>query len=497
MLIVGIIVLLILSILWLLSRECNVEYFKQLDKKDDPFRMLYPLILYVKTVVSKIFVVKKQKKRIFEELYLIRAEEMQTLHFYRKVSLVIIVGILSLILSIIADFSMSDGIIIKDEIIRPMVGKGESSINIMYESGNGFIGNIDVKVSEKQLSGKSLDLLFQKAKEYIDSEILGSNTSFNDVTSDLVLKESIPSMSMKLTWNVSDSTYVNSQGKVLNDNLDEEGIMVELKAVMTYYEHETLYSRWVHIMPKRYSEKELFDKTLQETLNEIDVSTREEDAFKLPKKIDEYTLIWNLEEESSGKYILILGLVASACVMIGMETSLKSKQKHRNLQMLIDYPEIISKFTLLLNAGMTIRAAFERITYDYLKKKKRDANREKKNREIKEREVERYAYEELVLVVRELELGKPEAMVYDAFGQRCSLMCYLRFSTIIVQNMKKGTKGIVPMLELEALDAFAERKETAKRLGEEAGTKLLGPMVGMLFIVLLIVLVPAFLNFSF
>ena len=41
---------------------------------------------------------------------------------------------------------------------------------------------------------------------------------------------------------------------------------------------------------------------------------------------------------------------------------------------------------------------------------------------------------------------------------------------------------------------FEERKARAKRLGEEAGTKLLVPMFFMLAVVLVIVIVPAFMS---
>jgi len=64
------------------------------------------------------------------------------------------------------------------------------------------------------------------------------------------------------------------------------------------------------------------------------------------------------------------------------------------------------------------------------------------------------------------------------------------------QNLKKGTKGLAQMLENESLEAFEERKNIAKRLGEEAGTKLLAPMAIMLIIVMIIVIVPALLSFS-
>ena len=47
---------------------------------------------------------------------------------------------------------------------------------------------------------------------------------------------------------------------------------------------------------------------------------------------------------------------------------------------------------------------------------------------------------------------------------------------------------------MEAIQAFEDRKARARRLGEEAGTKLLLPMFLMLTVVLVIVIVPAFLS---
>ena len=55
-------------------------------------------------------------------------------------------------------------------------------------------------------------------------------------------------------------------------------------------------------------------------------------------------------------------------------------------------------------------------------------------------------------------------------------------------------KGLTQMLKLESIQAFEERKARAKKLGEEAGTKLLFPMFLMLAVVLIIVIVPAFMS---
>ena len=48
------------------------------------------------------------------------------------------------------------------------------------------------------------------------------------------------------------------------------------------------------------------------------------------------------------------------------------------------------------------------------------------------------------------------------------------------------------MLKFEAIQAFENRKSLAKRKGEEAGAKLLMPMMGMLAVVFVMIMAPAF-----
>ena len=65
---------------------------------------------------------------------------------------------------------------------------------------------------------------------------------------------------------------------------------------------------------------------------------------------------------------------------------------------------------------------------------------------------------------------------------------------LLNQNLRKGTKGLTNLLQREAQEAFEERKNMAKKLGEEAGTKLMIPLFLMLAVVFVIVTVPAFLT---
>ena len=148
--------------------------------------------------------------------------------------------------------------------------------------------------------------------------------------------------------------------------------------------------------------------------------------------------------------------------------------------MLLDYPEIVNKFTIYTGAGLTIRRAWEKIVMEYEKSEKL--------------EMKRYAYEEMKLSWRELESGIGEQECYEHFGERCRLQPYLKLGALLSQNLRKGTKGLSELLRAETDLAFEERKAAALRMGEEAGTKLLLPMFLMLSVVLLIVIVPAFLS---
>lgn len=56
---------------------------------------------------------------------------------------------------------------------------------------------------------------------------------------------------------------------------------------------------------------------------------------------------------------------------------------------------------------------------------------------------------------------------------------------------QEGTVGIGRILAKESEDAFSQRKTMAQRLGEEAGTKLLFPMLMMMVVIMVILVVPA------
>ncbi|MDE6908442.1 MAG: type II secretion system F family protein, partial [Lachnospiraceae bacterium] len=154
--------------------------------------------------------------------------------------------------------------------------------------------------------------------------------------------------------------------------------------------------------------------------------------------------------------------------------------EQRRRELLLDYPEIVNKLALYMGAGMTIRNAFFKMGEDYKKQKKVQ---------------KRYVYEEILIACNELQGGRSEMEAYDHFGRRCQVQAYLKLSALLSQNLRKGSNDLLQMLRQEADNAFAQRKGLAKKLGEEAGTKLLLPMMMMLCIVMVIIIIPAYFSF--
>ena len=68
----------------------------------------------------------------------------------------------------------------------------------------------------------------------------------------------------------------------------------------------------------------------------------------------------------------------------------------------------------------------------------------------------------------------------------------MRLSTLLMQNLKKGNSTLLERLAEEADKAGEEQLQSVRQLGEEAGTKLLLPMVMLLFVVMIMVMLPAF-----
>ena len=228
------------------------------------------------------------------------------------------------------------------------------------------------------------------------------------------------------------------------------------------------------------NETEQRQKELREIIEEYNQQKQDPDYYYLPDQWDGQKLIWQKSGDQTGSLLASLAFFAAFVVMLKKAKEQQEEMAKRAEQLLMDYPSLIMKFTLLIQAGMTARKVFQKMSADYMR------NRSKTGR---------YAYEAITIMCHEMDSGVAEMEAYRRFGERCGQMKYKTFSTILIQNLQKGSHRMADLLEKEALEAWDERKRKARVLGETAATKLLVPMVMMLAVVMAIIMIPAFLSF--
>lgn len=221
-------------------------------------------------------------------------------------------------------------------------------------------------------------------------------------------------------------------------------------------------------------------KQIQDEISRYNEEKQDPDYYYLPNELEGKTLEWEKPADTSGALLAALCLAAGIALMILKEREGQAEEAKRREQMLMDYPGLLMKFTLLVQAGMTARKAFQKMAVDYSRKQ----NKQK-----------RYAYEEIKIICYEMDSGISEGEAYRRFGERCGQVKYKTFATLLIQNLQKGSRHLADMLERESMEAWDERKRRARVLGEAAATKLLFPMVLMLVVVMAVIMIPACLAF--
>ncbi len=265
---------------------------------------------------------------------------------------------------------------------------------------------------------------------------------------------------------------------IMSTDIVPTGTDGETKYLKTQY-HSAPYRIYVGIVPRALSRYESLLLQLQQAITTEDEGSLGENMLSLPTEIDGQRIYYSEHEDRSYLLLPLLGVIAAMAIYMRQGQARRTEKKQREALLMLDYSELVSKLMVYIGAGLTVRNALETISQHF------DALI---TRGIKE---DRPLYQELRTMVIQFRRNMPESEIYLSFGRRVNLKPYTKLVSLIEQNRMNGARNLRAMLELEMEDAFEQRKTTARRLGEEAGTKLLLPLFIMLGIVMIIVIVPA------
>ncbi len=360
---------------------------------------------------------------------------------------------------------------------RPTDGLNCKDYQLIIDNGESK-EDIDISISKKLYEYSEALSIFDNYREEIVTMLLASNPSTDNVSSSLNFYTSIGTENIQLSWAPEDSTLIDFSGNLIYDNISGDGTSTCVYATLSLDECTASMMVGLTLFPSQNisSSKIEIEKYIDEHSNPYS------STVELPDTLSSSGEVTYLLPSSSAPFLfLVFGVISSVFMYFARSKELGLMLKKRELQMIDDYPEIVSKLLLLHSAGMTIRAAFTKITDDYTKRNQ-DKNR--------------YAYEELRYTLNSLANGVSETLAYSEFGKRCGIRPYLKLGTLLEQNLNKGSKDLRFLLNHEVHSAFEAKKARALTLGEEAGTKLLLPMILMLIVVMIIIIVPSFISIS-
>lgn len=400
-------------------------------------------------------------------------------YYFGKLALVLLVVFTGSLLSFLLSFRQEGILGEGNGIRRGTYGEREKEITIQVTGQRKESkGALKVKVASRQYTEEELENLYKQFLPILEKEIMGCNTNKNKIQEDMNLQTKFASFPFTVEWRTSNPALMNYEGIIQENEIKKEGELLELTALITYGDFRKIYTGFIRIYPPSLTDTEQFLKTAAQELQKSDEESRFQQEWRLPEEVAGEPVIW--EDKTPPKSTLILGMscLAAALIYFQKDYDLKKKVKKREQEMLWDYPVIVSRLTLYLNAGMTVKTAW-----------KKAAGAGKKT------ERERYIYKEMLLACYEMDSGIPEVNAYERFGKRCALQPYIKLTALLTQNVKKGNRVLLERLKEETQLALLERKNKVRISAEEAGTKLLLPMMLMMAVVMILIMVPALRSF--
>lgn len=424
--------------------------------------------------------IRGERLETMKRLYVGKGEKDIFFTHYIRTGCILSAAILFCLLSVsVSGLVVQKGQLLEGYFLKREDALGQEKTVVLSASLDGEEKEVTVEVPNIRYGNEELARKFQEAKEYVESSYLGENRSPEQVCKPLFLADSIPESSIVLEWRLGTDGVIQQDGSLSNEDL-RESCQTEITAVFTYGDQEESLTKQLTVLPKQKTETELGWESWKRHLEGNQEESLTKEYLELPRQVEGKTVCYQEKKLPITNIVLGMSLFGIAAVWFLQEEKMRKELAAREKELRADYPEFVEYFVLLIGAGMNIKGAWERIIHDY--------------QSTKQAEQRHYLYEEMIVSACEMENGMSEAQAYELFGKRTGLLQYMKFCTLIVQNLRKGSEDLLDILEYEVTDAFRERKESAKALGEEAGTKLLMPMMLMLVVVFAIILYAAFYN---
>lgn len=377
------------------------------------------------------------------------------------------------------DQDFSGGYILK----RNSYGEGDAVYQLLVEGLDKKGAPLEIRLSERAYTKEEASKVYEDILGELPRYILGDNSSLKEVRSNLNLLTGLNRYGVRLSWESSDSELVDSFGEVKNADLEEQGRPVNLTVRMTEGNWPREYTVPIEVKPPVFTKEEQMEHAFTEMLSAEDKRQSTEETMELPRSYQGKSLSYKRKKESLFLPMAGLGVAAACLLFVKEKTDGKKKEAMRKQQIMLDYSEVLARLILFLGAGMSIRTAWDKVSFEYERMVESGARKP------------RHIYKEMYEASCQMQRGVSQGKVFVDFGRRCGVQPCIKLGALLEQNRKNGSGNLRDTLKLEMSEAFEQRKHQARRLGEEAGTRLLVPLFLLLSIVMVMIAVPALMEF--
>lgn len=365
---------------------------------------------------------------------------------------------------------------------RNPFGEGDKEFCISLKKENEK-KNVSLLVREKVPSQKELDRIYDEFFKKLEKEMCGKNLSLKKVTENLSFPEQLSGYPFRISYQTGDSAWIQLDGSLGKDaRLLKKGEKkeVNIKVTASYQKYRKSHIYTIDIIDGNCKKvKDVFSGA-QAYLKKKEKESRGKEILSIPSAFEDVKMEESGKERKSVK-IFMLSFILLLLIPVHNYLDLKEKGKKYQEEAEKDFPVIVHLLTLYMGAGLSFFSAVSRISSSY--------------RERRERTGARYAFDKLLFMEQQMKTGVGQKEACLKWGAAFEKDCYRKLSVILTQSFTKGAREAASLMEEAEKEAFAARIDRARKEGEEASTKLLFPMILLLFLVMLLVMYPALIRF--
>ena len=360
---------------------------------------------------------------------------------------------------------------------RPDSSQADREVELQVRAQQGDASQekeITVSVPARELTAAEAAALMDDCEKWLRETLRADGQAVIRVAGDLLLPKQWADGAVEIAWASSDPGRVTEEGKT--DLVGApDGTAVELAAVLQAGDHARqvrfraeLYPSEADLVPSLQREMEMTVSSLAEDLTETEQILPERSPYGA-------ALSWSIPKTGLPWEIAGLCLFCCACLYFSHTDRLKKHLKTQRLALEREIPNMSLQMILLLDAGLTVDSAFQRLI---------DENRENGNP----------LYRAMTrLQARSAATNMPFVNELYVFARQSGLRDLIRFSSLALDCSGRGSE-LAEKLDRERQQLWSGRLNTAKAKAREAETKLCLPLMLLLLVLVTVSIAPALME---